>query len=470
MDALPMTAAEIEFFKSISGGREPPTRRVSELIGATARRTGKDSAASGVATHTAATFDQQDKLRPGERAQVLCLACDRDQAKIIFGYIKAYFDDIPQLKSMVVRETANTLELSNSVDITVATNSFRAVRGKPILLAILDEAAFFRSETSASPDVELYAALRPGMLTIPGSRIIIISSPYRKAGLLWDKYRKFFGVNDPNTLVIQANVRQLNPTITQAQIDAETEEDPAAAVSELGGQFRDDLSAFLTIELIESSVDKGVMARAPQPNIAYHCGVDPSGGVSDSFTAAISHADKDGNIVLDALHEIKAPFDPDFAVEQIASLIKSYGINQCTGDKYAAQFVVSAFAKHGVIYRHSERDRSKIYQDVLACFTSGRAQLLDTPKSRLVVQFAGLQRETSSMGRDKIDHGPGQKDDLCNAASLAMVLAASTPAPMTFAPPIVISQPRAHSNPAFSSGPAYGGGSGLDVSFFKLKP
>ena len=29
MDALPMSAEEIEFFKSISGGREPPTRRVS---------------------------------------------------------------------------------------------------------------------------------------------------------------------------------------------------------------------------------------------------------------------------------------------------------------------------------------------------------------------------------------------------------------------------------------------------------
>src|SRR5450755_2963551 len=31
MDALPMTADEIEFFKSIAGGREPPTQRVSEL-------------------------------------------------------------------------------------------------------------------------------------------------------------------------------------------------------------------------------------------------------------------------------------------------------------------------------------------------------------------------------------------------------------------------------------------------------
>src|ERR1700722_3884398 len=152
MDALPMTAEEIEFFKSIAGGREPPAKRVSELVGACARRSGKDSVASLTAAQSAALFDGQDKLRPGERAQVLCLACDRDQAQIILNYIKSYFDTIPALRAMVERETRYGFELNNSVDIQVATNSFRAVRGRPILLAILDEAAFYNSETSASPD------------------------------------------------------------------------------------------------------------------------------------------------------------------------------------------------------------------------------------------------------------------------------------------------------------------------------
>jgi hypothetical protein len=116
----------------------------------------------------------------------------------------------------------------------------------------------------------------------------------------------------------------------------------------------------------------------------------------------------------------------------VVGLIKSYGLNSCVGDHYSAGFVVAAFARHGVTYRHSERDRSKIYQDVLPIFTSGRARLLDTEKNRLAVQFAGLQRETTSMGRDKIDHQKGGKDDLCNSASLSMVLASSAPKKMTF--------------------------------------
>lgn len=245
----------------------------------------------------------------------------------MFGYIKSYFDGIPQLKAMVVRETASTFELNNGVDVTVASNSFRSVRGKPVFLAILDEAAFMLSETSASPDTELYAALKPALLTIPGSRIIIISSPYRKCGLLWDRYKKFFGKNDDNTLVIQASIRELNPTISQETIDAEIEADPAAAVSEILGRFRDDIAAFLTIEMIENAVDKDVMVRPPQKGFAYHCGVDPSGGVSDSWVTAISHAEKDGKVVLDALLEIKAPFDPESAAERSGGLIKSYGLD-----------------------------------------------------------------------------------------------------------------------------------------------
>jgi hypothetical protein len=435
MDALPMSAEEIEFFKSIAGGREPPTRRVSELVAACARRTGKDSIASLIAAYGAALFDQQDRLRPGERAQILCLACDRDQSQIVFGYIKSYFDGIPQLKAMVVRETKSSFELNNGVDVTVATNSFRSVRGKPIFLAILDEAAFMLSETSASPDTELYAAIKPALLTIPGSRIVIISSPYRKSGLLWARYKKCFGKNDDNTLVIQAALRDLNPTISQETIDAEAQADPAAAVSELFGRFRDDVGAFLTIELIESAVDHKVVVRPPRKGVTYHAGIDPSGGARDSFAAAVSSRDESGIVTLDALLEIKAPFNPTSATERVSDLLKSYGVTTATSDRYAAEWPVDAFRKCGITLRHSERDRSKIYLDCLPLFTSGRARLLDN--RRLVNQFASLERKTAPTGRDQVNHPIGGSDDIANACALSMVLAATQKKPMTFRPPDV---------------------------------
>ena len=69
----------------------------------------------------------------------MCLA--RDQAKIVLNYARAYFTDIPLLQGMVERETAFGFELNNKIDIAVSTNSFRAVRGRPVLCAILDEIA-----------------------------------------------------------------------------------------------------------------------------------------------------------------------------------------------------------------------------------------------------------------------------------------------------------------------------------------
>jgi hypothetical protein len=323
MDGLPMTADEIEFFKSISGGREPPARRVSEFVAACARRTGKDSVGSLVAAQSAALFDGQDRLRPGERAQVLCLACDRDQAQIILNYIKSYFDAIPALRAMVERETRYGFELNNSVDVVVATNSFRAVRGRPILLAILDEAAFYNSETSASPDTELYAALKPGLATLPGSRIIIISSPYRRAGLLWDRYQKYFGKDSDDTLVIQASVRQLNPTISQSVVDAAFEEDPASAAAEWGGEFRSDIESFLSREAIEAVVSPGAIERGHISGQRFYAYTDPSGGSADSMTLAIAHMEHRNNekvVVLDAVRERRPPFSPEGVVDEFCQL------------------------------------------------------------------------------------------------------------------------------------------------------
>jgi hypothetical protein len=354
----------------------------------------------------------------------MCLACDKDQARIVLNYIRSFFTDIQALKDMVQRATASGFELSNGIDITVATSSFRSVRGRPILCAILDEVAFWRDENSASPDDEVYKAILPALASLPGSMIIGISSPYRKSGLLYNKYKRYFGQDDDDILVIQAPTRVLNPTIDQSFIDQALAEDPVGARSEWLAEFRSDISGYLDLEVIESAIDRGVTVRPPRKGVAYVSGCDPSGGVRDSFVCAISH-DEGGVAVLDALLEIRAPFDPVAATEQVVGLLRSYNLKKTTGDKYAAEWVVSAFAQHKIDYQHAERDRSKIYADALPLFTSGRARLLDNP--RLVNQFAGLERRTSSLGRDRIDHGAAGSDDACNAAALSMVLASAGP-------------------------------------------
>ena len=143
--AEPMTPAEVARFREIAS-RDPPTTRVRELWLALGRRAGKDSIASAIAVHAAATGDFARHLRPGEKATILCLATNREQAAIVFGYIKASFE---QVAPLVRRVGADTVELTNGVEITVATNSFRSIRGRTVALAILDELAFWRDESGA---------------------------------------------------------------------------------------------------------------------------------------------------------------------------------------------------------------------------------------------------------------------------------------------------------------------------------
>ena len=196
------------------------------------RRAGKDSISSLIVAHTAALFSGTNRLRRGERALCLGLACDRDQAKIVLNYTRSYFANVPTLKAMVSRETSTGFELSNNVDIAIGTNSFRSVRGRPILTVVLDEVSFWRDENSASPDEEVYRALKPGMATMdPDAMLIGISTPYRKSGLLYKKYRDHYG-KDGDVLVVKAPSTTLNPTLDQTIIDSAMEEDPQAAAAE----------------------------------------------------------------------------------------------------------------------------------------------------------------------------------------------------------------------------------------------
>ena len=163
--------------------------------------------------------------------------------------------------------------------------------------------------------------------------------------------------------------------------------------------------------------------RPPRPGVHYYGFADSASGTGqDSYAASISH--RDGElVVVDVAHEIRPPFSAEAAVAEVAALFRAYGIERVIGDKYRAGLTIEMFGRHGLAYEYSERDRSAIYVETLPLFTSGRARLVDS--RRLVTQFANLERRTTSVGRDRIDSGRDGHEDMCNAVSGALTLAAS---------------------------------------------
>jgi hypothetical protein len=331
------------------------------------------------------------------------------------------------LRSLVVSETDDEILLANNAEIIVATASWRSIRGRTIACIIYDEVAFWRSEDSSNPDVEIDAAVDPALATLPGARKIMISTTYRKSGLLYDRYRRYYGKDDADTLVVLGTTRQFNLTLRQSIIDAALDRDPEAAAAEWLSQWRSDITDLFDPELIADAIDSQVFVRPPRARYRYRAFTDPSGGRGDSFTVAIAH--EEGNIVLlDCVHERRAPFDPQSVVTEIAEILRSYAVGEIVGDRYAASWCSLAFDKAGIRYVDSERDKSAIFLDALPLFTSGRARLIDN--RRLVSQLCGLQRKVTRTGRDIVSHLPGANDDVANAVAGALTLVSARQRPM----------------------------------------
>ncbi len=214
----------------------------------------------------------------------------------------------------------------------------------------------------------------------------------------------------------------MNPSLSERVVARAYERDAAAAAAEYGGEFRTDVEAFITREIVDACVDKGCLERPPMPGTRYFAFVDPSGGSSDAMTAAVAHSEGD-IVVLDAIRERKAPFNPSEVVAEFAGLFATYRVGVIHGDRYAGAWPAEAFGKHGINYKPAELTRSELYLTLLPGLTSRRARLLDD--ERLTQQLIGLERRTSRAGRDSIDHAPGAHDDRANAVAGAIVTATS---------------------------------------------
>src|SRR5262249_50939615 len=247
-----MTSDEREIFDQIAGGRAPPRSRVKELWCIAGRRSGKSRMAAACAV--ALALFQEHRLAPGEIGHIPIIACTMDQARTVWNYTRGFIQASDLLSREVESMTANEIRLGGNLIISVHAGSFRTVRGRTLLACICDEISFMRDELSATPDIELVRAITPSLLASNGM-LIAISSPYRRAGVLFTRHRDCFAKDDPDVLVVQGAARDFNPLLSQAMIDKALHDDLEAGRAEWLGEFRSDLSNYLDDRTIEAAID-----------------------------------------------------------------------------------------------------------------------------------------------------------------------------------------------------------------------
>ncbi len=427
LDGVPLGPEEFALYQSITGRTEMPSAPFTEAYLIKPRRAGGTLFGAVVGVH-AALQDYRDRLGPGEVATVALIAADRRQARQLMGYVKGLVGDSPVIAAEVANETAESISFVHQARVEVHVASFRSTRGYSYAAVLLDELAFYRSDLSANPDVELVRAVRPGLANL-GGRLLGFSSPHSRRGHLWEMYRQHYGRDASDVLVIQAPGTVLNPTIKAAVIERARAEDPIAARSEWDAQFREDISQFLVDEDIDGAVIPGRLELPYVPTHRHVAFCDPSGGRHDAMTLAIAHAEtaqfahaEGRKVVLDRLVVQPAPFDPEATVQKFAETLRAFGLRTVVGDKYAAEWTTTMFAKYGIRYEASDLDKSAIYCEVLPLFSQGQVELLDVPQ--LLTQLRMLERRPRAGGKgDLVDHPPRGNDDAANATCGALWLA-----------------------------------------------
>ena len=423
LDGLPLDRQELGLYQQITGREQPPSEPFSEAYLIKPRRAGGTLFAAALGLH-AALQDYRKRLGPGEVATCALIAVDRRQARQLVNYIKGLIADSPVIAAEVADETRETIIFAHRVQLEVHTGSFRSTRGYSYAAVILDELAYMRDEFSATPDIELVRAVRPGLANL-GGRLLGLSSPHSRRGHLYSMYQQHFG-KPSDVLVIQAGGPVLNPTISQKVIDRARAEDPTAARSEWDAQFREDISQWLADELLEAAREGRTGGKKKAP-VAF---VDMSGGRHDASCLGIAHAEDVGEpsarspprLVLDVLEHVRAPHEPSAVVGRFCQTLKNYGITKVVGDRYGAEWVTSAFKDRGISYESSELDKSSIYMEVLPAFAERRVTLIDD--KRLLTELRMLERKPRTGGEaDVVDHAPNMHDDAANACCGALQLA-----------------------------------------------
>jgi hypothetical protein len=427
---LPMSEADLATYRACTGRNEPPTTQAKEAWLICGRRAGKSFVLALIAVYLATFFNYRQYLTPGERGVIVIIARDRKQGRVIFLYIRALLTKVPMLRALIERETADSFDLAGGVSIEILTASFKSIRGRTVVACLADEIAFWPTDDAADPDYAVLDAVRPAMATIPNAMLLCASSPYAKRGTLHDAHKRHYGKDGDPILVWKAATRTMNPTVPQAVIDQAMERDRSDAEAEYGALFRSDLESFISIETVQACVERGVIERPPLGGRKYVSFTDPSGGSGDSMVGAVGHLES-GILVVDAVREILAPFDPESATDELARMFHHFRINTTHGDAYSSAWCRTAFERRAITYLHCELPRTALYLNLLPYLNARTIRLLD--HSKTVNQIAALERRTARGARDSIDHPRDQHDDLANAiAGLAFATAQRNKGPGVF--------------------------------------
>jgi hypothetical protein len=377
----------------------------AEAVCCVGRRAGKSTVAAVLAVNAALN------ARPPAHAEqhVVAMAQTETNARrVLFAMAQSITESDVALRRRL-REEPKRGELAFDTGTRLVTLPCvpSALRGYASPLVVLDELGFYEPDES----IEAVRAARPCLATVPGSRLVIISSPGAAVGALYDMTEK----PGADTLVWRASAPDMNPSLPRDYLERMRISDPVGYRAEVLGEFVAGVSTLLAPEAIEACARSDAAELRPRSGVRYRAFADMSGGRHDAATFAVGHLDDDGAAVVDVLRRVEPPFSPADAVDEFVSVAHDYAVHKVVGDQYGAALNADLWTERGVRYEPCRFNRSALYLSLVGPVNQRRIRL---PRSAVLMrELRELMRRKTRAGRESVDHPMSGSDDAANAVA-----------------------------------------------------
>ena len=388
-------------------------RRARRLVAVRAGgRAGKTSRLLATKALIAALTVPLPTLAHGERAVSLLMAPDLVLSRQILGFVRGYVETSPALRAMVLRDTADEIELRRPdglpvlIRVRAASRGGKGGRGFVLVFFGMDEAAFFRDESSGVVnDTELYRAAAQRLA--PSAQAWVVSTPWVAGmGLLEDTLAADFGAHE-HALCAVAPTRALNPTWDpDGTIEAALRlSDPDNAEREIDAV---PLAAGSTTFFDKVSLDAATDAVRPLDLEPVPGGL--YGGAGDfafrrnASAIALVRRDPDTDRYELAFLDERRPekgvqLKPAAVVDDFAPAVVRYGATLLGADSHERDQVAEEMARHGLTVAplpEGQKGKAEQYLFFRRLLREGRFTLPKNP--RLRAQLNGVTSRPSPGG------------------------------------------------------------------------
>ncbi|MBA7564033.1 hypothetical protein ES695_03310 [Candidatus Atribacteria bacterium 1244-E10-H5-B2] len=343
---LPLNKKQLKIYYKITKNRKEFEAGLEkeEAILVLGARSGKSLIASVIALYEGTRKKWSKYLNRGESGYIEVISTKQKQSEQIIGAnCLRLMENSPKLKGYVRDHTQSELILKNNMRILSLPCNSTAGRGLPVVCLIFDEIGHFYTE-GVRADETIFNALRPRQAQFPGAKLVLISTPSAKQGLLWNFFDD--GFKTAGRLTAQAETLFMNPLVDQKFLQKEKKRDIDNYRREFLAEFAEKVEAFLSYDLVAGALK--LAGDLPyKAEYRYYAGIDASGLAGrDKFALAITHK-QDNKVYVDKSVTWNLS-DPDPIMKDIKELTGIYHINKASIDKYAKGWVQNALEKIGL--------------------------------------------------------------------------------------------------------------------------